>query len=647
MESNTGKINYPFSAIVGQEEAKLALMLCAITRDVRGVLLTGEKGTGKSTMARALAALLPPVNERPAPFVNLPLNTTEDALIGHIDLEKTLYKGKPVFTPGLLARAHQGVLYIDEVNLLPEHLTSFLLDAAESGYLVIEREGFSYEMPTEFILIGSMNPEEGSLSPQFLDRFGLAVEVSAEKEPHLRTEIVKRRLLFEKDPIGFCSQFERAEKELKSRLIKARSLYPEVHLPSRLKVLIAELTREALVQGHRADLVLASATKAHAAYHEREEATLEDLEAVAEMVLRHRRRKKPPRASHKPKEKPEEKQEPKEPPKPSQEKSKTQKPDPETLKGQEEKEEPSHDSQNKSQPKTPEEIEPSEGKDQVYEIGDIFKVRSLEIKMRYQFRGKSGRRSSSKGSRGRFIRAIPPKGKVRDVAVSATLKAAAPYQRLRGAGPGRGFIVKPQDLREKLRRAKTGHLLIFCVDASGSMAAEARMRETKGAIMSLLLNAYQKRDQVAMITFRGKEARLVLPPTSSVELAGKFLRDLPVGGSTPLSAALSLLNRLLHQKTSREPDKPISVFLITDGRGNVALGEESPQEEIKRLATTLTHHFPQVSFVVIDTETGQIKLEMAKELASMLNARYFTPEALKADRLAAIAREILPKENTK
>ena len=632
---------YPFSAIVGQEKMKLALLLAAVSREVAGVLLCGEKGTGKSTAARALAHLLPEIaSGKSAPFVNLPLNATEEALFGTIDLEKTLTTGRPVYAPGLLARAHQGVLYIDEVNLLPPHLMAGLLDVAESGRLVVEREGLSLEQPASFVLIGSMNPEEGDLPPQFLDRFGLCVFVSGEEDPEKRVEIVKRRLSFETAPLSFEDRYQAEEAKLRKRLEKAQSLYPQVTLPPTLRVLIGELAREANVAGHRADLVLQAAARAHAALSGRKEVKQEDIEAVAEMVLVHRRREKTAKT---PEKRPEEDHSP--------EKEHRQEEKPRKKTSQKPKEQPSPAAQDgsfgeKSEEapplSPPKEMEPHEGEDRVFEIGEVFPVRPLEVlSRRKNWQGSSGkRRKSTSPSRGRFVRAVLPQGRVREVALSATLRAAAPYQLARGGGPGRGLVITQSDLREKLRQSRVGHLLLFCVDASGSMAAEARMRETKGAIMSLLLSAYQKRDRVALIVFRGKEARLALPPTNSVELAGRLLRDLPVGGSTPLSAALVFTASFLEKTLRREPQLPITVFLITDGRGNVSCGKDKPQEEVKHFARHLAARFSQVEFVVIDTETGLVRLEMAKDLARILSARYFTPEALKAERLAQIAREV-------
>ena len=224
--------------------------------------------------------------------------------------------------------------------------------------------------------------------------------------------------------------------------------------------------------------------------------------------------------------------------------------------------------------------------------------------------------------------------------MAATIRAAAPYQVLRGRDSGR-LIIREEDLREKLRESRTGHLLFFCVDGSGSMGAEARMAETKGAIMSLLLPAYQRRDRVGLMIFRGKEAQMVLPPTNSVEIAARILEGLPVGGSTPLSAALLRLEEFLRQTLRREPDLKVTVFLITDGRGNVSLTGEKPRQEIEALARRLAEGFPQVEFVVIDTETGLIKLQMAQRLATLLEARYFTPEALRAEEMVRIAKEIL------
>ncbi len=668
---------YPFSAIVGQEEMKLALMIAAVAPGVCGVLLRGEKGSGKSTAARALAEILPEIEviegclfgcrpqgplcpsctrkqkgqrlvRRSAPFVNLPLSITEDALFGAIDFEEAVRSGRRRLLPGLLARANHGVLYVDEVNLLADHLVAGLLSVAESGVNIVERESLSLIHPARFILIGSMNPEEGELSPQFLDRFGLCVTVTGEKNPDIRAEIIHRRLCFEKAPYSFRALYADEEARLKQKVLQAQRILPSVSLSRSIRSFVAELCRKNRVPGHRADLILQTAAVAHAALNGRLEVTYDDVLAVADMVLRHRRReaearqKKDPQRDQKGRKKP-----PEEEPEKNEGQGKSPQVSQETPHRRERSEEGPKGSEaglnGPSPPDDPQQVSENEGGDQIYEVEETFTVRPFFSRADHKRRRvRSGRRSATlnKHPRGRFVRAVIPQGRVRDLAVAATIRAADPYQALRGRDSGR-LIIREEDLREKLRESRTGHLLFFCVDGSGSMGAEARMAETKGAIMSLLLSAYQRRDRVGLMVFRGKEAQMVLPPTNSVEIAARILEGLPVGGSTPLSAALLRLEEFLRQILRREPDLKVTVFLITDGRGNVSLTGEKPRQEVEALARRLAGGFPQVEFVIIDTETGLIKLQMAQRLATLLEARYFTPEALRAEEMVRIAKEIL------
>jgi magnesium chelatase subunit D len=669
---------FPFAAIIGQERLKLALLLNAVNPAVGGVLIRGEKGTAKSTAVRALAALLPaikvvpgcpfacdpeeprhvcpfcrehagrlPVEERPLRVVTLPLNATEDRVTGGIDFTQALKTGQRVFQPGLLAQAHRGILYVDEVNLLDDHLVDIILDAAGSGINLVEREGISFSHPSRFILVGTMNPEEGELRPQLLDRFGLCVEVAAEPDLEKRAALMARREEYDADPEGFIRRFHKENEELARQVTRAREFLPRVDFPPPLRTLVSELCTSQQVAGHRADLVLEQAARALAALRGHQEVTVEDIQEVAWLALAHRRREPAPPPPPPP---PDHPHEPPEPPDMRQEEPPDSEPPPETPEPQEAGRESPAEAQPQEAPADQLPPEPpaeaderrEQALEQIFEIGETFKVKKLASPRDRVVRRGSGRRSRTRiaQKQGRYVKSTS-RTQTGDLALDATLRAAAPHQRHRSPGNGLAVALTPEDLREKIREKRIGNFLLFLVDASGSMGARGRMTASKGAIMSLLLDAYQKRDRVAMVSFRKNEAVVNLPPTSSIELAAQLLKDMPVGGRTPLSAGLAKAYEVVRNYLLRDPTARPLVLIITDGRANVALGEKKPLAEALELAGRLSLE-DRVRFIVVDTESqGLVHFGLARQLAAGLGAQYFKIEDLKADTLVNIARENL------
>lgn len=613
--------HYPFSALVGQETMKLALLLAVIDPAIGGVLLHGSKGAAKSTAARALHGLLPDL-----PLLTLPLNATEEMLLGGLDWQAAIQSGQRRFQPGLLARANGGILYVDEVNLLDDHLVDVMLETLARGWHRVEREGVAAIHAARVTLIGTMNPEEGELRPHLLDRFGLCVEVGAEPDVERRALILERREAFDRDPQAFRRQFEEEEERLRARLLAARARVGRIGLPARLRIFIAELCAQRQVAGHRADLTLQRAAMALAALEDRPEVTLADIERVAPLALRHRQREAlpPPPAPPPPP--------PELAPIPPEHAPSPQSP-------------PSGDAPPSGGAGAPPDetgagtAPPANDQERVFEVGSGFAARRIEARRDRLTRRGSGRRSCTRAVRlGRYVRAVPGRGG-RDIALDATIRAAAPEQPRRPRPPGMTIAIRAQDLRERQRERRVGNFLLFVVDASGSMGAQARMVATKGAIMALLADAYQKRDRVALITFRRREAALVLPPTASVELAARQLRALPVGGRTPLAAGLAEAARALRLHLAKEPAARPILVLITDGKANVALAPGAdPRAEALRIAAHLALE-PRLTSIVVDTEApGPVRFGLAGDLAEALGAVCYTLDDLRAADLIALVQ---------
>jgi magnesium chelatase subunit D len=575
---NVESLQFPFSAVVGMDEVKVALLLNAIDSSVGGVLLRGQKGSAKTTLARGLASLLP----GEPPFVELPIGATEDRLVGTLDLATALTGGEIRFQPGLLQAADGGVLYVDEVNLLPDHLVDVLLDVAASGINRVEREGVSHTHPSRFVLIGSMNPEEGELRPQLLDRFGLAVDVTAPTDAEQRAEAVTRRMQFDRNRLAFCERWSGSDVALRTRLVKAESAAVEPALLHTITSLCASVGAEGL----RADLTIARAAAALAGWEGRVTATVEDVRRVAPLALAHRRRRSP-------------------------------------------LEDPGIDQQELDQA-LEDAATGGEAPERTAEPDAPSKIVRLEGSGRPPLDPPPGRRSTTEGQRGHQVADRRPSGPVASVAVGATVRAAA--ARRQAEPDADGPLVKPEDLREAVREQRTGNLIVIAVDASGSMGAERRMEAVKGAVLSLLLDAYQRRDRVALVTFRDDSATVALRPTGSVEVARARLTALPTGGRTPLALGITKALEVARQNASGT-HAPLLV-LVSDGRATS--GNDDPVAEAEAAAAAVRR--AGVDAVVVDAEDGATRLGLARNLAEAMGAKYFTVPSLTADTLRHLIR---------
>ncbi|WP_422571745.1 magnesium chelatase subunit D family protein [Methanothrix sp.] len=643
---------------------KFSLILNAINPRIGGVLIRGDKGTAKSTAVRALADLLEniqvvedcPFNcdpgnpedmcdlcfeknqanritgiDKKTPVIDLPLGATEDRVVGSLNVERAIKEGIKALEPGILAACNRGILYIDEVNLLDDHVADVLLDSAAMGVNIVEREGVSVAHPSKFILVGTMNPEEGEIRPQLLDRFGLQVSVVGIDDVDQRMQIAKMAEAFDADPDGFMEKSQESQSELKENISQARKILKKVNMSDDLLRSIASTCIDLGVKTHRAEIVITRTAKTIAAFDGRTEVNQEDVKKAMELALAHRMRSRPF-----------------EPPtlnKERLEKSMSQK----QHEHQHQDQKPEQQKKNEQQPQEPDDqkdtnqTQAAKPQEQVFEIGTPIDVRAITMprkRDRIARRKTSGRRMNTLAlrNRGRYLRQkMPQEGK--DIAIDATIRAAAPYQRIR-SGPN-AIIVKGEDIREKERVGKTSAVVLFVVDASGSMGANQRMESAKGAVLSLLMDSYQKRDKIGMIAFKGKEAEIILPPCTSVDLALGRLRELPTGGKTPLSAGLSRGLQLLQGELRKDEESKLMMVLISDGRANEGMGGKI-KDELMAISERIKHlgiHTIVIDSEVVDSSFLDMRLGYCHQIADQCQGKYYPLSSLTPESLLRIVDE--------
>jgi magnesium chelatase subunit D len=629
---------FPFAAVCGMEKAKEAILLTLVNPFAGGLLLSGEKGTGKSTLVRSARELVY------APWVEIPISITEDRLFGSIDAEEAIRSGHKKLLPGLIDEADKGIIYIDDVNLLRDDLLSAVLNIREAGGYRLERDGLSEQRDTAFTVLAVMNPESGTLSSSSLDRFGLFAQADPSYDDETRLEIIRRVLDFEKDGIAFRAKWQEETDALKKKIKDAREALSKVEVSAAMIQLSAVYTLKAHVAGHRADIYLIEAARAEAALEGRKYVLPKDLEKAAEFVLPHRMRKAEEQQGQPSEEMPQE--QPEEDNKPRQEEEQ-QTPQDNEFSHPPEAQPPqinTEDADDSSHEQNQDNAQMSNPRGQSRErIDDA----DLHVNLPPMWIEPSKDRKPKKGSgkrsltmtdlmQGRYVRAEIPKAKTSDIAFDATLRAAAPYQKARPSN-GCAVVIRKDDLRSKVREKRTGNIFLFVVDASGSMGARERMKTVKGVIFKILLDAYQKRDRVGMVAFRKNQAEVLLPVTRSVDFAQKKLATMPTGGKTPLAKGLLKAEDVLDMLYGQDANQDPVMILITDGRATSPLNKGTNPvtdalEEAKRIGRR------NIPVAVIDTESGFIKLGLAKKLAKAMGASYFQVDKISEDQLLHIWR---------
>lgn len=635
----------PFAAIVGQEQAKKALLIALVNSKAGGLLIGGKKGTAKTTLVRSSKELIAPQS-----MVEVPLNVTEDMLFGSIDIEYAVSKGKRRFLPGILGRADGNILYIDEANLLRQELLMAILDANIAGFNHVERDGISYSQPVHYTVIGTMNPQEGTLPSHLLDRFGMYVDVDNIESVEERTELIKRVLRYERSKGEFAKEYAQSNKELAEQIAAAKALLGQVEISEAMMQLAAQMCVQAFCAGHRAEIYLLEAARALAALSQRTYILPKDMQEAAVFVLPHRMRKPPEAEPEEANNSPEQNED--------QEQSKDSKDDNQQEDNQSNDQEQQlpppaldntddnssddagDDTENQEQQdNSSSQLAPDE---QIAEIDKSFRLPKLVLDLgkNNTVRRGSGKRSATRTDlkQGRYVRAELPKNKVEDLAFDATIRAAAPYQRIREDN-GCALNIQKEDLRQKVREKRIGNTFLFAVDASGSMGARKRMNAVKGAIFYMLQDAYQKRDCVGMLAFRRDKAEVLLPITRSVDLAQKCLAEMSTGGKTPLADGLATALLTLSRLNKRDKELEPILVLVTDGRANAVMeGETDPVGSALKIAEKIRK--AQITSVVIDTENDFIKLGIAKKLAQTMGAAYYSLSQLSKEQILRIVRNL-------
>lgn len=707
MTHYTERTVLPFAAIVGQEKLKKALILNAINLNLHGVLIKGEKGTAKSTAVRALADLLPEIDvvkncpfncsptepslqcdncnekysngiqlnveKRKTKVVDMPLGATEDMVIGSVDIEKALKEGIKALQPGVLAEVNRGILYIDEVNLLDDHLVDVLLDSAAMGVNTIEREGVSVSHPSKFILVGTMNPEEGELRPQLLDRFGLQVEITGSDDVDERIQIVKTVEAFEKGPQEFIKKYKEKQDKIKNDIVYAKSFLDNVEISDKFLKKIAKLCIELGVDGHRADILIARTAKTIAAYNKRKKVEENDVKEAADLVLPHRMRRQPfqeqkpihdkieqmmgedEEDKDRDKEdkgangedrnggKEEKRQKKQEKQRGESDNKRDENNETDGQQQEEQGKEKENDNEVEQQPhpesKQEGEDENKGNRAKTFNIGNSKKP-EINIEKDRKIRIGSGRRAKTLSTKsGKYVKAKIPQEKTSDIAIDATIRASAMRNlNKKGMDKGNILMIEKDDLREKVRERKKATAIVFVVDSSGSMAAKRRMEAAKGAVMSLLEDAYQKRDKVGFVAFKGNKAEILLNPTTSITLAARYLKNLPTGGRTPLPDGIYKGLELLKKEKSKDKNVIPMMVLVSDGKGNVPINKNVKQEVI-----SLAYEVKEkgINLVVIDSGHGLLKLGYNKEIVEVSGGKYYNLGKVNADNITNIVKSNL------